>query len=53
MAGRLGRLVASRPGDGSVLIFLTHNMVELHQMASGIGLGVWGAILKFHELASA
>ncbi len=41
------------PGDESVLIFLAHNMVELHQMASGIGLGVWGAILKFHELASA
>jgi len=41
------------PGDESVLIFLAHNMVELHQMASGIGLGVWSAILKFHELASA
>jgi CubicO group peptidase (beta-lactamase class C family) len=40
------------PGDESVLIFLTHNMVELHQMASGIGLGVWSAIAKFHELAS-
>lgn len=41
------------PGDESVLIFLAHNMVELHQMASGIGLGVWSAIAKFHELASA
>jgi len=40
------------PGDESVLIFLAHNMVGLHQMASGIGLGVWSAIAKFHELAS-
>jgi CubicO group peptidase (beta-lactamase class C family) len=39
-------------GDESVLIFLAHNMVELHQMASGIGLGVWSAIAKFQELAS-
>jgi hypothetical protein len=35
------------------LIFLTHNMLELQQMASGIGLGAWSAIAKFHELASA
>jgi CubicO group peptidase (beta-lactamase class C family) len=41
------------PGDESVMIFLAHNMVELHQMAGGIGLGVWSAIAKFHELASA
>jgi CubicO group peptidase (beta-lactamase class C family) len=39
--------------DNSVLIFLTHNMLELQQMASGIGLGAWSAIAKFHELASA
>jgi CubicO group peptidase (beta-lactamase class C family) len=41
------------PTDNSVLIFLSHNMLELHQMASGIGLGAWSAIAKFHELASA
>jgi CubicO group peptidase (beta-lactamase class C family) len=41
------------PNDESILIFLAHNMVGLHQMANGIGLGVWGAIAKFHELASA
>jgi CubicO group peptidase (beta-lactamase class C family) len=40
------------PTDNSVLIFLTHNMVELEQMASGVGLGAWSAIVKFHELAS-
>jgi CubicO group peptidase (beta-lactamase class C family) len=41
------------PTDNSVLIFLSHNMLELQQMASGIGLGAWSAITKFHELASA
>ena len=41
------------PNDESVLIFLTHNMAEMHQMASGIGLGAWSAIAKFHELATA
>jgi CubicO group peptidase (beta-lactamase class C family) len=38
---------------GSVLIFLTHNMVELEQLARGIGLGAWSAIASFHELATA
>ena len=41
------------PEDQSVLIFFSHNMVELQQMASGIGLGAWSAIAKFHELSSA
>ena len=41
------------PIDNSVLIFLAHNMLELQQMASGIGLDAWSAIAKFHELASA
>jgi CubicO group peptidase (beta-lactamase class C family) len=41
------------PTDNSVLIFLTHNMLELQQMANGIGLGAWSAIATFHELASA
>ena len=39
------------PNDRSVLIFLTHNMVELHQMIGGIGLGVWDAIVEFHGAA--
>ena len=31
--------------DGSgMLIFLAHDMVDLAQMAKGIGLGVWGAV---------
>lgn len=41
------------PNDESILIFLAHNMVGLHQMANGIGLGVWSAIAKFQALASA
>jgi len=40
------------PNDRSVLIFLTHNMFELHQLAAGIGLGVYSAITRFQALAS-
>jgi CubicO group peptidase (beta-lactamase class C family) len=40
------------PNDASIQIFLAHNMPDLHQMASGVGLGVWSAIAEFHELAS-
>jgi CubicO group peptidase (beta-lactamase class C family) len=52
-AGAYGTWWQADPTDNSVLIFLTHNMLELQQMASGIGLGAWSAIAKFHELASA
>jgi glycerol-3-phosphate dehydrogenase len=41
------------PSDNSVLTFLAHNMLELQQVASGVGLGAWSAIAKVHELASA
>jgi CubicO group peptidase (beta-lactamase class C family) len=51
--GAFGGWWQADPGDESVLIFLAHNMVELNQMASGIGLGVWSAIATFHALASA
>ena len=39
------------PTDGSVLVFLSHNMVELSQMAQGIGLATWQAIASFHAPA--
>ena len=52
-AGAYGTWWQADPTDNSVLIFLAHNMVEMPQMAQGIGLGVWSAIAKFHELASA
>ena len=51
--GAFGGWWQTDPTDNSVLIFLAHNMLELQQMASGIGLGAWSAIAKFHELASA
>jgi CubicO group peptidase (beta-lactamase class C family) len=38
--------------DDSVLIFLTHNIVEPAQFAAGIGFGVYGAIARFQALAS-
>jgi CubicO group peptidase (beta-lactamase class C family) len=51
--GAYGGWWQSDPIDNSVLIFLAHNMLELQQMASGIGLDAWSAIAKFHELESA
>ena len=39
------------PNDGSVLVFLSHNMVALSQLAQGIGLATWSAIATFHALA--
>jgi hypothetical protein len=50
--GAYGGWWQADPNDGSVLIFLTHNMIELHQMIDGIGLGVWDAIVEFHSLAT-
>jgi hypothetical protein len=49
--GAYGSWWQADPTDRSVLIFLAHNMVERHQMAQGIGLGVWGAIEAFHGFA--
>jgi CubicO group peptidase (beta-lactamase class C family) len=51
--GAYGGWWQADPTDGSVMIFLAHNMVELHQMARGIGLDVWSAIATFHDIASA
>jgi CubicO group peptidase (beta-lactamase class C family) len=50
--GAYGGWWQADPNDGSVLIFLAHNMVELQQMARGIGLDVWSAIARFHAIAS-
>ena len=41
------------PDDNSVMIFLTHNMVNLDQFAQGIGFGAFDAIAKFQSLATA
>ncbi len=50
--GAYGGWWQADPNDGSVMIFLAHNMVELHQMAAGIGLAVWSAIVEFQALAT-
>jgi CubicO group peptidase (beta-lactamase class C family) len=50
--GAYGGWWQADPSDRSVLIFLSHNMLELHQMARGIGLGVWSAISSFHGIAT-
>jgi CubicO group peptidase (beta-lactamase class C family) len=50
--GAYGGWWQADPTDDSVMIFLTHNMVELEQIAQGIGWGAYGAIRRFHALAS-
>lgn len=50
--GAYGGWWQADPNDGSILIFLAHNIVDLAQMAKGIGFGVWAAIDTFQKLAS-
>jgi CubicO group peptidase (beta-lactamase class C family) len=50
--GAYGGWWQADPTDRSVLIFLSHNMLELQQMARGIGLGMWSAIASFHRIAT-
>jgi CubicO group peptidase (beta-lactamase class C family) len=50
--GAYGGWWQADPNDHSVLIFLSHNMLELSQMARGIGLGAWSAIASFHAIAT-
>jgi CubicO group peptidase (beta-lactamase class C family) len=49
--GAYGGWWQADPNDRSVLVFLSHNMVDLPQLAQGIGLGVWSVIGTFHQLA--
>lgn len=51
--GGFGSFWQADPLDQSVFILLTHNIVELDQLANGIGLGGYGAIATFHKLAAA
>lgn len=51
--GAYGGWWQADPTDGSVMIFLAHNLFEPDQLANGIGLGVYGAITRVHALASA
>jgi len=50
--GAYGGWWQADPTNGTVMVFLTHNVIELHQFALGVGLGVYGAIMELHALAS-
>ena len=50
--GGFGGWWQADPHDGSVFLFLTHNLVEREQFARGIGFGVYGAITRFQAAAS-
>lgn len=49
--GGFGGWWRADPNNNSVLIFLTHNMVELEQLVNGIGLEVYEAITQFQAQA--
>jgi CubicO group peptidase (beta-lactamase class C family) len=49
--GGFGGWWRADPSDGSVLIFLAHNIVEPDQFADGIGLDVYEAIARFQAVA--
>jgi CubicO group peptidase (beta-lactamase class C family) len=51
--GAYGGWWQADPKQRSVSIFLAHNMVDLAQMARGIGLGVWATIEEFQTAAMA
>lgn len=51
--GAYGGWWQADPTDGSVMILLQHNMVELEGMMKGHGLAGFAAIQQFHALASA
>jgi CubicO group peptidase (beta-lactamase class C family) len=50
--GAFGGWWRADPSNNSVLIFLAHNMLELEQLLSGIGFGVYDAITQFQAQAS-
>jgi CubicO group peptidase (beta-lactamase class C family) len=50
--GAYGSWWQADPNDRSVLIFLSHSMVDLTQLARGVGLGAWNAIARLHEIAT-
>ena len=50
--GAYGGWWQADPGDGSVLVFLAHSLLDMDQLSRGVGLGVWSAITRFHALAA-
>ncbi|THD81857.1 MAG: class A beta-lactamase-related serine hydrolase [Phenylobacterium sp.] len=51
--GAFGGWWQADPTDGSVAIFLMHNMVGLEQIAKGLGMAGYMALLEFQALATA
>jgi len=51
--GAYGGWWQADPKENSVFLFLAHNMVDLPQMARGIGLGVWATIDSAQRIVSA
>lgn len=47
--GAFGGWWQTDPRECSVMIFLTHNMVDLAQMSNRIGLGMWEVIDAFQN----
>jgi CubicO group peptidase (beta-lactamase class C family) len=50
--GAFGGWWQADPTDGSVLIFLAHNVLEPEQIMMGVGLSVYAAIAEFHALGT-
>ena len=50
--GAYGGWWQADPENQTVMIFLAQNLLEVDQMAMGIGLDVYDAIMQFHGLAS-
>jgi len=51
--GAYGGWWQADPAGGKILIFLAHNAPDPVQLAQGIGLGIYGAIMEFHGLGLA
>ena len=50
--GAYGSWWQADPTDGSVLVFLAHNAMDIDRLADGVGLGVYDAIARFHALGT-
>lgn len=50
--GGFGGWWQADPREGSIAIFLAHNLIEREQLAQGIGLGVFSAISDFQKRAA-
>jgi CubicO group peptidase (beta-lactamase class C family) len=51
--GAFGGWWQADSNNNSVMIFLTHNIIEADQFSTGLGFGVYDAITQFQKLASA